>query len=147
MFKSDYDRSREKLIGSEREAPAVMFALRKFRVYLLSYEPFLVLTDKQALRAAFVRNDIHGRLACWLYFLAEYDFEIRYRSREKNQAADVLSRAHRGDPAPYFIDETDIMGMMLIQDAVEVAILQLEPTLHDVIRYLAGCSLEDRTCW
>lgn len=60
----------------EREALAVVFGLRKFRLYLLSTEPFLLLTDQQALKTAFRKKDIHGRLARWLDFLAEYDFTI-----------------------------------------------------------------------
>lgn len=131
----------------ENEALAVVFALRKFRVYLLSSEPFVMLKDQQAPRAAFAGKDIHGRLARWLDFFAEYDFEIRCRNGKKNQAADFLSQVHRGDPAPDFIDEGDEMGMMLVQDAVEVAISQLEPTLHDAIRYLGGCALGDITGW
>ena len=35
---------------------------------------------------------MHGRLACWMYFLAEYDFEVKYRAGGKNGAADFLSR-------------------------------------------------------
>lgn len=57
--------------ASEREVLAVIFALRKFRLYLLSAEPFTLMTDQQALKSAFHRKDIHGRLACWLDFLAE----------------------------------------------------------------------------
>lgn len=55
----------------EREALAVIFPLRKFRVHLLSNIPFTLITDHQALRYAFQKNDVHGRLARWLDFLAE----------------------------------------------------------------------------
>lgn len=55
----------------ERGALGVVFALRQFRVYLLSSKPFKVVTDHQALSYVFRKNDIHGRLARWLDFLAE----------------------------------------------------------------------------
>lgn len=50
---------------------AVVFVLKRFRLYLLSTEPFKLITDDQALREAFRKHDIHGRLARWLDFLAE----------------------------------------------------------------------------
>lgn len=77
----------------EREALAVVFALKKFRVYLLG-TPFILYTDHQALRAAFNSRDPHGRLSRWLAFLAEYDFEIRYHPGRDNVVADFFSRAH-----------------------------------------------------
>ena len=63
----------------ERDALAVIFALKKYRVYLLSSLPFKLITDHMALRWAFQKKDIHGRLARWLDFIAEYQFEVVYR--------------------------------------------------------------------
>lgn len=68
----------------------VVFALQIFLHYLLLSEPFTVLTDQQALRAAFAQTNIRGLLIHWLDFLAEYDFETRYRSGDKNKVADFL---------------------------------------------------------
>ena len=55
----------------EREAVAVFFALRKFRIFLLSGQRFDLLTDHQALRYALEKKDVHGLIARWLDFLAE----------------------------------------------------------------------------
>lgn len=55
----------------KRDALAVIFALRKFRLYLLSTEQFTLMTDQQALQSAFARKDIHGRLTRWLDFLVK----------------------------------------------------------------------------
>lgn len=93
--------------------------------------------DQQALRATLVRKDIHGRLAGWLDFLAEYSFKIRYLSGKENLATEFLSPVHRADPAPDFVEEGEVTGMMLVQDVVELAISQLDPTLQDVFWYLA----------
>ena len=79
----------------EREALAVIFALKKFRIYLLS-ETFTLGTNHQALRHAFQKNDVHGRLARWPDLLAEYDFRIVYLPGEDNHAADYLYRPARG---------------------------------------------------
>ena len=78
-----------------REAVAVIFALKKFRITLLS-ETFLLSTDHQALRHAFQKNDVHVRLARWLDLLAEYDFRIVCRPGEANRADDYLSRPVQG---------------------------------------------------
>ena len=76
----------------EREALAVIFALKKFQVYLLSSEPFILYTAHQALQYAFQKKDIHGSLVRWLELLAEYQFTIKYRPGLENGAADYLSR-------------------------------------------------------
>ena len=55
----------------EREAVAVIFALRKFRIFLLSGHRFDLVTDHQALRYALEKKDVHGLIARWLDFLAE----------------------------------------------------------------------------
>ena len=55
-----------KYSACERGALAAIFALKKFRVYLLSSIPLKLVTDHQALSYAFRQNDIHGRLARWL---------------------------------------------------------------------------------
>lgn len=64
----------------EWEALAVIVALCKFPIFLLSSDLLLLLTEEQQLMAAFVRKNIHGRLAIWVHFLAEYDFEVQYRT-------------------------------------------------------------------
>lgn len=63
----------------EPEALAVIFALKRFRMYLLPTEPFRLIRHYKALKDAFRRQDIHGLLARWLDFLAEYEYEIAYR--------------------------------------------------------------------
>ena len=39
---------------------------------------------------AFRKKDIHGRLARWHDFLAEYDFKVTYRPGVRNGAANFL---------------------------------------------------------
>lgn len=47
----------------ERKALAVVFALKKFRVYLLSRFPLQLITNHQALQYTFNMKNVHGRLA------------------------------------------------------------------------------------
>ena len=53
----------ENYSACEREALAFIFSLKKFRVNLISFEPFILYTDHQALQYAFQKKDIRGRLA------------------------------------------------------------------------------------
>ena len=76
----------------EREALVVTFAIKKFRVHLLSAEHFTIVTGHQALQYAFKKKDVHGRLARWLDTLAEHEFAIQYHPGILNGAADYLSR-------------------------------------------------------
>ena len=88
----------------------MIFALRKFRVYLLSTQSFTLITDHQALQYAFKKNDIRGRLEKWTEFLAEYEFEITYRLGGKNGAADFLSRVKaEGEDGIDSDDEEDLV--------------------------------------
>lgn len=55
----------------DREALAAVSALNKFRMYFLSFIPFILETDHQPLRSVLEKRDIHGLLAQWLYVLAK----------------------------------------------------------------------------
>lgn len=52
-----------KYYACEREAFVVIFAIRKFWLFLLSSHQLTVFTNQQALKAAFTWKDIHVRLA------------------------------------------------------------------------------------
>lgn len=114
----------------EREALAVIFALRKFRIYLLSTEPFKLITDHKALRDDFKKN-IHGRLAPWMDFLVEYEFEVVYRAGEKNKVANFLSR-HSLDS----LGGGDEGEMALTTGDDDGLFADLEPKIQKVGRYL-----------
>lgn len=77
---------------NEQEALAVVFALKKFRIYLLSDKPFVVEKNYQSLQTAFKKKDIHGKLASWMDLMTEVDLQIKYRSKKPNGADDYLSR-------------------------------------------------------
>lgn len=80
----------------KREVPAIVFALERFCHYILSTEISTLIADHQALRSAIKRKDAHGCVARWFDLLAEYRFEIIYRSGNLNLPADYLSRQCSG---------------------------------------------------
>lgn len=76
----------------EKEFYAVIKALHKFRSYLM-YRKFLICTDHHSLIYLKQQKQVNtGRLARWLDFLSQFEFDIQYIKGETNSAADALSR-------------------------------------------------------
>ena len=69
--------------ATERECLAVVWALKTLRPYLI-YEKFTVYTDHAALGWLLTINDPSGRLMRWRLRLAEYDFNIQYKTGKTN---------------------------------------------------------------
>lgn len=65
----------------------MVFALKTCCMYLLSTEAFQLLTDLQVLRTALSKKDVFERMARWLNFFVEYDFQIVFRKGSKSKAA------------------------------------------------------------
>ena len=68
------------------------YALVKFRVHLLGSKPFVIYTDHASLRTATKSPHLSQRMARWLSFFAEYNFEVKYKPGKQNALADALSR-------------------------------------------------------
>ena len=73
----------------EKEALAIVFAVQKFRPYVLGAH-FIVRTDHKSLQ--WLQKSEKGRLSRWALTLSEYDFEIKYRTGKSNAHADAASR-------------------------------------------------------
>ena len=128
--------AKRKYSACERDALAVVFAPRKFRVYLLSDVPFVVVTDHHELSYAFKKKDIHGRLARWIDFLAEYEFTVQYRPGTEKTAADFLSR-HTNEVKAEVLSDVDgdlALAILYPDEPFE----DLETFCQEVARYLLG---------
>ena len=75
---------------TEKEALAVIAALKKFRGYLWDLS-FKIETDHQALTWILNLKEPNGRLARWAMAFKEYDAKIKHRPGRLNQMADALS--------------------------------------------------------
>lgn len=60
----------------EREAPPAVFALQKFRLYLLSTQPFSLPTNQNNFKSTFATKAIYGRLSKWSDVLEKFGYEI-----------------------------------------------------------------------
>lgn len=79
---------------TEREALAIIYALKQFRCYVHGSLNTVVLTDHHSLRFLQTSNNLAGRLARWATQLQEYDLKIEYKPGSMNGDADALSRSN-----------------------------------------------------
>ena len=75
---------------TEKEFLAIVFALEKFRLYLLGSKT-TILTDHSALRYLMAKKDAKARLIHWNLLLQEFDLDIRDKKGVKNVVIDHLS--------------------------------------------------------
>ena len=82
---------------------AMKYALVKSSAHLLGSKPFVVETDHASLRTATPSSHLSQRMARWLSFLAEYNFEVKYKPGKQNLLADALSRRPNYELAHDFV--------------------------------------------
>ncbi|CAN6570903.1 unnamed protein product [Malus baccata var. baccata] len=88
---------------TEKELLAVVFALDKFRSYLLGTK-VIIFTDHATLKYLLTKKEAKLRLIRWMLLLQEFDIEIRDKKGVENVVADHLSRMVHEDASP--ISET-----------------------------------------
>ncbi|CAH8639508.1 unnamed protein product [Dicrocoelium dendriticum] len=89
----------QKYSTTEKECLAIVWALEKWRNYLLASE-FRVVTDHKPLSWLMTAKDPRGRLARWAYRLQEFNFTIEHVDGVQNVLPDMLSRSCLDDNMP-----------------------------------------------
>ena len=84
----------------QKEALAVIFAIKNFFQYLFG-QKFILIIDHKPLLAIFGRSKsssamVANRLARWTLFLNQFDFDEEHRRTTFHQNADALSRLAQG---------------------------------------------------
>ncbi|CAN6547374.1 unnamed protein product [Malus baccata var. baccata] len=114
---------------TEKELLAVVFALDKFRSYLLGTK-VIIYTDHVALKYLFTKKEAKPRLIRWMLLLQEFDIEIWDKKGSENVVADHLSRmVHEEDAVP--IIET-------FPDEQLMSVKVSEPWYADLVNYLVS---------
>ncbi|CAM8982831.1 unnamed protein product [Rhodiola kirilowii] len=114
---------------TEKELLAVVFALEKFRSYLLCTK-VVVYSDHATIRYLMTKKEAKPRLIRWILLLQEFDVEIRDKKGIENTVADHLSRLVREEDAGQ-ITET-------FPDEHLYAISGKMPWFAPLVNYLVG---------
>jgi transposase InsO family protein len=88
----------------DREMLAVVYALRKWRHYVLGH-PVDLITDHKSLEFFTSQPHLNPRQARWAGLLAEYNYNIQHRPGKTNVVADALSRRPDHVLAPAVVEE------------------------------------------
>ena len=103
---------------TEKELLAVVYALDKFRAYLLGAE-IIIFTDHSALKYLLTKQNAKARLIRWVLLLQEFNLQIRDKKGVENVVADHLSRltiAHNTHNLPIF-DEFPKESLLAVDSA------------------------------
>jgi hypothetical protein len=131
---------------TEKELFAVVFALEKFRSYLLGTK-VIVFTDHAALRYLLKKKESKPRLIRWILLLQEFDLEIKDKKGAENHVADHLSRLRTEDIQTETIRET------FPDEQLYVLHSSTRPWYADLVNYLVtkefppGLSTSKRTSY
>jgi hypothetical protein len=81
---------------TKREGLAMVYALHKFRHYLLG-KHFNMFTDHSSLKYLVNKPVLGGRICRWLLLFQEFDFEVIVKPEKLNAGPDHLSRVANGE--------------------------------------------------
>lgn len=82
----------------EREALAAVSVIKEFYPYLYGFQ-FKLITDHNPLTSLKALKDPGGRLARWMMYLQQFDFQVEYRAGKNHGNADTMSRIPSSDLA------------------------------------------------
>ncbi|KAH9803520.1 hypothetical protein KPL71_001801 [Citrus sinensis] len=114
---------------TEKEMLAVVFALDKFRSYLIGCK-VIIFTDHAALKYLFTKKDAKARLIRWVLLLQEFDIEFRDKKGSENVVADHLSRLDLK-----FIPESLPLNESFPDE--QLMSVNVVPWFADIVTYLA----------
>jgi hypothetical protein len=115
---------------TENELLAVVFALDKFRSYLLGSK-IIIYSDHAALKHLLSKKDAKSRLIQWILLLQEFDIEIRDKKGTENVVADHLSRLTMD-----FIEDATPISETFPDDQLMHIAHNPAPWFADIVNYL-----------
>jgi hypothetical protein len=113
---------------TEREGLSMVYALQKFRHYLLG-KHFKMFIDHSAFKYLVNKPMLGGRICRWLLLFQEFDFEVIVEPGKLNAGPDHLSRITNGE------EPTNIKEKFL--DAQLFSVLVDDEYFVDIIQYMS----------
>jgi hypothetical protein len=117
---------------TEREGLAIIYALQKFRHYLLG-KHFKMFTDHSALKYLVNKPVLGGRICRWLLLFQEFDFEVIVKLGKLNVGPDHLSRITNGEEPTNLEDN--------FPDAHLFSVQIVDDYFVEIIQYLSTCTV------
>ncbi|XP_074302782.1 uncharacterized protein LOC141634660 [Silene latifolia] len=115
---------------TEKEFLAVLFALEKFRSYILRAKT-IMFTDHMILRHLASKKKSKPRFMRWMLLLSEFDIEIKDNKGSTNTVADHLSRIIQEDS---LVPQSSIKETF--PDEALLALMSAEPWYAHIVNYL-----------
>ena len=128
---------------TEREGLAMVYAVKKFRHYLLA-TPFTFFVDHQALLYLVNKPCATGRIARWLLLLLEFDFSVVVRKGKQHFMADHLSRVPSGEKVVGIDDQLLDAYLFCLEQEAQLFKADLTPHWADDIIHLLENGLPER---
>ncbi|CAJ2663201.1 unnamed protein product [Trifolium pratense] len=125
---------------TEKELLAVIFALEKFRSYLIGSK-VIIFTDHAALKFLLTKGDSKPRLLRWILLLQEFDIEIKDKKGVENVVADHLSRLANPEITK---NEKSIVAEFPDE---QLLIVTERPWFADMANFKAGNLVPDDYSW
>nr|KYP39687.1 Retrovirus-related Pol polyprotein from transposon 17.6 [Cajanus cajan] len=116
---------------TKKELLAIVFALDKFRSYLLGSR-VIVYTDHATLKYLLKKTNSKPRLIRWILLLQEFDLEIRDRSGTQNLVVDHLSRIEQ------VVDIFPIRDDFPNEQLLNISVSHPTPWFANIVNYLVA---------
>ncbi|WVZ76503.1 hypothetical protein U9M48_024478 [Paspalum notatum var. saurae] len=113
---------------TEKELQAVVFAIDKFRSYLVGAK-VIIYTDHATLKYLLTKKDAKPRLIRWVLLLQEFDIEIRDKKGVENSVAGHLSWMKFEETSPLPIDD-------YIRDDQLLKVTTAQPWYANLVNYI-----------
>jgi hypothetical protein len=115
---------------TEKELLAAVFAIKKFRSYLLAAKVILY-TDHAALKYLLMKKDAKPRLIWWILLLQEFDLEIRDKKGLDNLVTDYL-------PCLQFEKSAELPINDYMRDNTLLKVSTVDPWYANIVNYIVA---------
>jgi hypothetical protein len=122
----------------EQELLAIVYALKKFRIYVFGHK-IMLYTDNKSLSFLHKCALTSNRSASWIIELQQYDIQIRHITGSSNYLADVLSRNPAG------LTENELRDLRQPDNLIVHAVnLNIDPGVTHELKDLAAHQAADK---